>query len=266
MVNKYKKEIEEINRRIYGKKTFADLKRIGKKKGLLNVDRYKKTDRNILIERLVKGKQLKDESKNVLLEQAKNTGLKVNVSMSKEDILKTLTSPKLTDLNNKRLRELADKKGVPLRSQMTDKAIIQRLENPTAYYTTESLRRLATNNNLEVRRNISKPELINLLVERDLITTTPIKAQETNLWVSVKNIPESLRRVVKKKARNAREAVADFKEYIKNLNKDYLTPSRLKKLSQQLEKKINKAEEEEKRLFTPVKEKSALKNYAVKCY
>ena len=263
MVNKYKKQIEDINRKVYGNKTFADLKRIGKKKGLLNVDRYKKTDRNILIERLVKGKQLKDESKNVLLEQAKNTGLKVNVSMSKEDILKTLTSPKLTDLNNKRLRELADKKGVPLRSQMTDKAIIQRLENPTAYYTTESLRRLATNNNLEVRRNISKPELINLLVERDLITTTPIKAQETNLWVSVKNIPETLRRVVKKKARNAREAVADFKEYIKNLNKDYLTPSRLKKLSQQLEKKINKAEEEEKRLFTPVKEKSALKNYAV---
>ena len=263
MVNKYKKEIEDINRRIYGKKTFADLKRIGKKKGLFNVDHYKKTDRNILIERLVKGKQLKDESKNVLLEQAKNTGLKVNVSMSKEDILKKISNPKLTDLNNKRLRELADKKGVPLRSQMTDRAIIQRLENPTAYYTTESLRRLATNNNLEVRRNISKPELINLLVERDLITTTPIKAQETNLWVSVKNIPESLRRVVKKKARNAREAVADFKEYIKNLNKDYLTPSRLKKLSQQLEKKINKAEEEEKRLFTPVKEKSALKNYAV---
>ena len=263
MVNKYKKQIEDINRKVYGNKTFADLKRIGKKRGLLNVDQYKKTDRNILIERLVKGKQLKDESKNVLLEQAKNSGLKVNVSMSKEDILKKISNPKLTDLNNKRLRELADKKGVPLRSQMTDKAIIQRLENPTAYYTTESLRRLATNNNLEVRRNISKPELINLLVERDLITTTPIKAQETNLWVSVKNIPESLRRVVKKKARNAREAVADFKEYIKNLNKDYLTPSRLKKLSQQLEKKINKAEEEEKRLFTPVKEKSALKNYAV---
>ena len=264
MVNqKSKKEIEYINRRVYGNKTFADLKRIGKKRGLLNVDHYKKTDRNILIERLVKGKQLKDENKNVLLEQAKNEGLKVNVSMSKEDILKKISNPKLTDLNNKRLRELADKKGVPLRSQMTDKAIIQRLENPTAYYTTESLRRLAKNNNIEVRRNISKPDLINILGERDLITTTPIKAQETNLWVSVKNIPESLRRVVKKKARNAREAVADFKEYIKNLNKDYLTPSRLKKLSQQLEKKINKAKEEEKRLFTPVKEKSALKNYAV---
>ena len=263
MVNKYKKQIEDINRKVYGNKTFADLKRIGKKRGLLNVDQYKKTDRNILIERLVKGKQLTDETKSVLLEQAKNSGLKVNVSMSKEDILNKITNPKLTDLNNKRLKELADKKGVPLRSQMTDRAIIQRLEDPTRYYTTESLRRLARNNNIEVRRNISKPDLINILGERDLITTTPIKAQEANLWVSVKNIPEALRRVVKKKARNSREAVADFKEYIKNLNKDYLTPSRLKKLSRKLEKKINKAEEEEKRLFTPVKEKSALKNYAV---
>ena len=261
MTNKYKKEIEDINRKVYGNKTFADLKRIGKKKGLLNVDHYKKTDRNILIERLVKGKQLKDENKNVLLEQAKNEGLKVNVSMSKEDILKKISSPELKDLNNKRLRELADKKGVPLRSQMTDRAIIQRLENPTAYYTTESLRRLARNNNIEVRRNISKPDLINILGERDLITTTPIKAQEANLWVSIKNIPESLRRAVKKKARNPREAVADFKNYIKNLNKDYLTPSRLKKLSRQLEKKINKAVEEEERLFKPIKEKSAFKGF-----
>ena len=261
MVNKYKKEIEDINRKVYGNKTFADLKRIGKKKGLLNVDHYKKTDKNILVERLVKGRQLTDETKNVLAEQAKNTGLKVNISMSKEDIINKIKNPQLTDLNNKRLRELADKKGVPLRSQMTDRAIIQRLENPTAYYTTESLRRLARNNNIEVRRNISKPDLINLLGERDLITTTPIKAQEANLWVSVKNIPESLRRAVKKHARNPREAVADFKDYIKNLNRDYITPSRLKKLSKQLNKKINKAVEEEKRLFTPVKEKSAFKGF-----
>ena len=227
------------------------------------MDQYKKSDRNILIERLVKGKQLSDENKDVLLKQAQNTGLKVNASMSKEDIIKKISSPKLTDLNNKRLRELADKKGVSLRSQMTDKAIIQRLEKPTKWQTVESLKRLARNNNIDVPRNISKPDLINLLVERDLITTTPIKAQEANLWVSVKNIPETLRRVVKKKTRNAREAVADFKDYIKNLNKDYLTPSRLKKLSKQLEKKINKAMEEEKRLFTPTKEKSAFKNFTV---
>ena len=261
MNKKSKKEVEDINRKVYGNKTFAELKRIGKKKGLLNVDHYKKTDKNILVERLVKGKQLTDETKNVLLEQAKNEGLKVNVSMSKEDILKKISNPELKDLNNKRLRELADKKGVPLRSQMTDRAIIQRLENPTAYYTTESLRRLARNNNIEVKRNISKPNLINLLGERDLITTTPIKAQEANLWVSVKNIPETLRRAVKKKARNAREAVADFKDYIRNLNRDYITPSRLKKLSKQLKKKINKAVDEEKRLFTPIKEKSAFKGF-----
>ena len=227
------------------------------------MDHYKKTDRNILIERLVKGKQLTDETKGVLLEQAKNTGLKVNASMSKEDILNKISSPKLTDLNNKRLRELADKKGVPLKSQITDKEIIQRLENPTAYYTIVSLKRLAINNNIDVRRNIKKDDLIKLLGERDLITTTPIKAQEANLWVSVKNIPETLRRVVKKKARNAREAVADFKDYIKNLNKDYLTPSRLKKLSKQLKKKINKIAEEEERLFKPIKEKSAFNNFAV---
>ena len=256
-----RKEREKINRRVYGNKTFADLKRIGKKRGLLNADHYKKTDRNILIERLVKGKQLTDESKNVLLEQAKNSGLKVNASMSKETIIKTLTSPKLTDLNNKRLRELADKKGVPLRSQMTDRAIIHRLENPDAYYNKTSLGRLARNNNIEFPRNISLQGLKNILIERDLITTTPIKAQEANLWVSVKNIPEALRRVTKKKARNAREAVADFKEYIKNLNKDYITPARLKKLSQQLEKKINKAVEEEKRLFAPIKEKSAFNGF-----
>ena len=264
MVNqKSKKEVEEINRRVYGNKTVKRLKEIAKSKkhGLLNVDHYTKANKNELVERLVKGKQLTDESKNVLLEQGRNAGLKVNAGKSKETIIKILTNPKLTDLNNKRLRELADKKGVPLRSQMTDRAIIHRLENPTDFYTTESLRRLLRNNNIEVPRNISKPNLINLAVERDLITTTPIKAQEANLWVSVKNIPEALRRVAKKKARNAREAVADFKEYIQNLNKDYLTPSRLKKLRQQLAKKINKAKEEEGRLFKPVKEKSALGGY-----
>ena len=261
MTNKYKKEIEDINRKVYGNKTFAELKRIGKKKGLLNVDRYKKTDKNILVERLVKGRQLSDENKNVLLEHAKNSGLKVNASMSKEDIFKKITNPKLTDLNNKRLRELADKKGVPLRSQMTDKTIIQRLENPTDYYTVESLKRLARNNNIDVRRNISKPDLINLLGERGLITTTPIQAQESNLGVTVKNIPEALRKAFKKKARSTREAVANFKDYIKNLKKDYITPARLKKLSKQLERKIKKAEEEKERIFTPKKEASAFRKY-----
>ena len=261
MTNKYKVQIQDMNRRIYGNKTFAELKRIGKKKGLLNVDRYKKTDKSELIERLVKGRQLSDENKNVLLEHAKNSGLIVNANTSKEDILKKISNPKLTDLNEKRLRELADKKGVPLRSQMSNKAIIRRLENPTDYYNVESLKRLARNNNIDVPRNISKPDLINLLGERDLITTTPIKAQESNLGVTVKNIPETLRKAFKKKARSTREAVANFKDYIKNLKKDYITPARLKKLSKQLERKIKKAEEEKERIFTPKEEASAFRKY-----
>ena len=103
MTNKYKKEIEEINRRVYGNKNLTKLKQIGKKKGLLNVDQYKKADENILIERLVKGKQLKDENKGVLLIQAQNEVLKVNSNMSKEDILLKISKQELKDLNNKRL-------------------------------------------------------------------------------------------------------------------------------------------------------------------
>ena len=256
-----RKEREKINRKVYGNKTLAELKRAGKKRGLLNVDHYKKTGRNDLIERLVKGRQLTDENKDTLFKKAQEEGLRVNENMSKKNILQKITNPKLTDLNEKRLRELADKKGVPLRSQMTNKAIIQRLENPTRYYTIESLKRLARNNNIEVRRNIKKPDLINLLGERDLITTTPIKAQEANLWVSFKNIPERIRRVTKKKARTGNERIADFEDYFNNIKNDYLTPSRLRKLTDQKEKLIKKVEEEEYKLFTPIKEKSAFKGY-----
>ena len=267
MNKKSKKEIEKINRRVYSSKTITKLKDIAKNKhGLLNVDHYTNANKNELIDRIVKGKQLTDESKNILLEQGKNAGLKVNVSMSKETIIKTLTNPKLTDYTKDKLTEIASKRGVPLPSQITGKRIIKRLKNPDAFYTVNSLKQLLKNNNINTKGINDKPSLINLAKERGLITTTPIKPQEiqeTNLWVSVKNIPEALRRVVKKKARNAREAVADFKNYIDNLNKDYITPSRLEKLSKQLKKKINKLEEEEKRLFTPVKEKSALNNYTV---
>ena len=114
------KELQEKNRRVYGNKNLAELKRIGKKKGLLNVDQYKQTDKNILIERLVKGKQLSDYSKEVLLEKAQNEGLNANASMSKNVILQKITNPKLTDLNESRLRKLAESGGIPLRSQMTE--------------------------------------------------------------------------------------------------------------------------------------------------
>ena len=229
MNNKYKKEKDEYNRRIFNEKTLPELKRIGKRKGLLNVDQYNKRDKNKLVERLVKGKQLSDYPKNVLLEKAQNEGLNANASMSKNVILQKITNPKLTDLNEKRLGKLAEKGGIPLRSQMTNRAIITRLENPTDYYTVESLKRLALNNNIEIRRNISKPELINILGERNLITTTPITAQESNMGVVVSNVPMELIREAKKKARNAKEALINFKQYMKNLKTDYITSSRLKK-------------------------------------
>ena len=261
MNNKYKKEKDEYKRRVYNEKTLPELKRIGKKRGLLNVDQYNKRDKNVLIERLVKGKQLSDYPKNVLLEKAQNEGLNANASMSKNVILQKIANPKLTDLNEKRLRKLAEKGGIPLRSQMTNKAIITRLENPTDYYTVESLKRLARNNNIEIRRNIKKPELINILGERNLITTTPITAQESNMGVKVSNVPMELIRVAKKKARNAREALINYKNYIKNLKTGYISSSRLKKLTKTLEKKEREAKEEHDRIFTFRKEISAFNNY-----
>ena len=261
MANKYKKEIEEHNRRIYNKKSLPELKIIGKKKGLLNVDQYKKANKNVLVERLVKGRQLSDESKNVLLEKAQNENLKINASMSKKDILKKISSPKLTDFNERRLRKLAEKEGIPLRSQMTNREIIQRLENPTDYYTVESLKRLARSNNIDVRRNIKKPELINILGKRNLITTTPITAQESNLGVLASNVPIELIRKAKKKTQNAREALENFKDYIKNIKSYNISANRLKKLTKQLERKEKKAKEEKDRMFTPIREASAFRNY-----
>ena len=181
--------------------------------------------------------------------------------MSKNVILQKITNPKLTDLNEKRLRKIAEKRGIPLRSQMTNKAIIKRLENPTDYYTVESLKRLARANNIDVARNISKPDLINILGERNLITTTPITAQESNLGVMLTNVPIELIQVAKKKARNAREALINYKQFMKNLKTDYITSSRLKKLNKTLEKKERQAKEEHDKIFTFRRETSAFNNY-----
>ena len=115
MTNKYKKEKDEMNRRIYGNKSLPELKIIGKNKGLLNVDQYKKADKNVLIERLVKGKQLSDYPKNVLLEKAQNEGLNANASMSKNVILQKITNPKLTDLNEETIKEISRKRRYPFK-------------------------------------------------------------------------------------------------------------------------------------------------------
>ena len=156
MTNKYKKYKEELNRRIYGNKTLTELKRIGKKKGLLNVDQYSNADKNILVERLVKGRQLSDEDKPVLVEIGKNKNLLVNTSMNKEKILSIISNPKLTDFNETRLRKLAEEKGIKLRDQMSKTQIIERLENPTKHYDKQHLKNLANNNNIKIPKNIKR--------------------------------------------------------------------------------------------------------------
>ena len=65
----------------------------------------------------------------------------------------------------------------------------------------------------------------------------------------------------KKKAKTAREALINFKEYIKNIKSYNISADRLKKLSKQLEKKEKKAKEEHDRIFTPTREASAFRNY-----
>ena len=252
---------DESRRREYNTKSLPQLKIIGKKQGLLNVDQYKKADRNILIERLVKGKQLSDYSKEVLLEKAQNEGLNANASMSKNVILQKITNPKLTDLNESRLRKLAETGGIPLRSQMTNRAIIQRLEDPTKYYTVESFKRLARNNQIQIPRNISKPDLINVLGERNLITTTPITSQESNLGVAASKVPIALIEKAKRKFQDPLKDLKNFKKYIKNIESYNLDANRLKKLTKQLEKKEKKLQDVLNKIFTPIREASAFRNY-----
>ena len=107
----------------YNQMVLQQLKQIGKEMGLLRVDLYKKHNKNELIERLKKGIQHSDYSKDVLLEKTQNEGILANATMSKETLLQKLRNhpPKLTDLNEKRLRKIADENGIPLRGKMTKK-------------------------------------------------------------------------------------------------------------------------------------------------
>ena len=93
------------------------------------------------------------------------------------------------------------------------------------------------------------------------ITNTPITAQESNQGVAVSNVPMELIQKATKKAQSPREALINFKEYIKNLKSYNISADRLKKLTKQLERKEKKAKEEHDRIFTPTREASAFRNY-----
>ena len=207
-----------------------DLKQIGKDMGLLRLDLYNKRNKNELIERLKKGKQPSDYDKNVLLEQAQNVGILVNATMSKGTILEKLKNPKLQDLSDKRLREIAKQRGVRLRGIMPRKDIINRLQNPTAYYTIENLKRLAEDNNIQVRRGVTKTELLNRLRE-DNIITAPRDIEVSIIGVLSTDASLELIKSIKQRTPiTKREALQDYRNYIKTIKTEYLTSARLKQI------------------------------------
>ena len=99
------------------------------------------------------------------------------------------------------------------------------------------------------------------MVDRNLITTTPIRIKESNLGVHSSNVPDELIRKVTKKSRTAKEALEDYKKYITSLKSGFITSKRLKQLTKVLEKKERKAREEHDRIFTFRKELSAFNNF-----
>ena len=234
------------------------LRQIGKK-GLHRVDRNKK---NELIDRLLKGKQLTDESKSVLLEFAQNKGILANATMSKNTILEKIQNPKLKDLNEDILREMAVKRGARLRGKMTKENIIHRINNPIKYYTIESLKKVAADNNIIVDKNIRRGDLIEQLKDKNLLDTPLEPIVESNLGVKFSDAPLKLIREAKRKARNAREDLANYKNYIKSLNNESLTSKRFKKLLKEVRKREIKAKEEHDRIFTVREGQKALKNFA----
>ena len=242
----------------YNQMKLKQLKQIGKDMGLLRVDLYKKDNKNELNERIKKGKQLKDYGKNVLLENAQDKGLLVNATMSKDTIRKKLTTPTLSDFNTQKLREIAGQQGVSLRGNMTKEGVIKRLKNPIPHYTIESLKRVASNNNIEVGRNITKLKLIGLLQDANLITRTP-GVVDSN--IGVRFTDTSLPTIRKRKTPiSAREELMNYRENLPNKLK-YASKSKTTKLLAELQRKIENAEKERTRLFEAKESNSALRGF-----
>ena len=245
----------------YNRLKIQDLRQIAKEIGLLRPDRDKKKD---LIARIEKGRQLSDYSKTVLLEQAQNIGLKANAQMSKETILKKLTTPSLQDLGEERLREVAKQRGVRLRGNMSGKDIIERIENPTKHYTVENLKGLAKDNNIKIRQGQTRQEIIDVLTNAKVISPSE-KIEVSNLGVmAAPNTPLALIEKIKRsKPRTPFQDLIAYKEYLKHVRRGYLTTTRLSKLKRTLEKKENKVKEESLKKFIPRKSQSALKEFAI---
>ena len=245
----------------YNQMKLKELKNIGRNMGLPRVDLYNNRNKNELIERIKKGKQQSDYNKDDLLEQAKTKGILVNATMSKNTILQKLRNPKLNDLSHKSLREVAKERGVRLRGVMPRKEIIARLENPARCYTIEGLKKVAEKNKIPVDKNIRKPDLIRILQNANLLTTTPDTVEDSNIGVKLEGPSLELIKAIKRKGRNARKDLINYRKYIKHIKLDFLTSRKLKQIQKTLEEKEKKAKEEHDRLFEPKETESALVNF-----
>ena len=272
MADKYKKERDEMNRRVYRSKNLRELKKIGKKQGLLNVDQYKSSQRNVLIERLIKGKQLSDRSRDQLIEDLQNLRIKANALMSKNTVLDKLKKHKLgklklKDYKNEYLEEIAKKGGIELKTQITGKEIITRIKNPDKHRSIKLLTNIAKNNDIPIPKKPKKPtknELITILKERNLISSGPItvvEEEKTNLGVMRSNVPKKVLKAIRK-PRSAREALINYKEYIKHLVNDGITSKRLQHLTKLLKKREKAYKEELNKIFIVKQTNSALKEFA----
>ena len=145
---------------------------------------------------------------------------------------------------------------------MTKEQIKDRINNPTKHYTIESLKKVAEDNNIIVDRNIRKNDLIEQLKDRKLLNIPPEPIVESNLGVKFSDALLKSIREAKRKARNAREDLANYKNYIKSLNNEILTSKRFKKILKEVKKREIKAKEEHDKIFTVREGEKALKNFA----
>ena len=145
---------------------------------------------------------------------------------------------------------------------MTRKDIIKRIENPTPYYTMDSLKRLASARNIELRKGVNKTELLNILGERGIIKERrQVEVAPLAVERQIKDL-ETIRRIRKQPPTSKREALWKYKSYIKNIKKENLSSVRLKEIVKTLEKKEKEAREERSRIMTVRESESALKKFA----
>ena len=143
---------------------------------------------------------------------------------------------------------------------MTKKDIINRIVNPApTHCTIESLKRVAENNNMNVGRNIKKPDLIRILQDANLFTKTPGVVVDSIKGVRFTDTPLPIIR----KQKTPISAWEDLMNYLEKLpNKlKYTSMSKTAKLIEELQKKMKKAKEEHDKLFEPIESDSALRDF-----